>query len=351
MTNNDGGNAVTDDWTLTATRSSGSGDASRDFSNLGGSGVFETVFANAGYNLAESTVGGYTAGSWSCDGGSLLGSTITLTINDAVTCTITNDDIQVIVAGPVNHPPSAVIISPAFFETFLTTDSITFSGLGDDAEDGIIAGGSMVWTSNIDGQIGLGTSFARSLSAGTHTITLIVTDSDGATGDAIRIITVNSPADTGGGGNGGGGEGPGPTATPTPAPTSTPTPESTAPDGGASGGTATGGVVAPPTPAPTPTPVVAEPTATPVPTPTATPMAEPTATPVAEPAATPVPAQPPASPGPGATALPPSTPTAGDGGGGSALPAGAIAGIILAVIVAMAAAIYYDVRRRRGQFI
>jgi hypothetical protein len=92
VTNDDGGNAVADDWTLSA-------DAAapfdgRNFSNLGGSGVFDTVFANTGYDLSESSVAGYTAGSWSCDGGTLVGSTITLDEGQTgVTCTITNNDV------------------------------------------------------------------------------------------------------------------------------------------------------------------------------------------------------------------------------------------------------------------
>ena len=43
------------------------------------------------------------------------------------------------------------------------------------------------------------------------------------------------------------------------------------------------------------------------------------------------------------------TPTPGTDGGGSALPAGSLAVVILALIAIFAAAIYYDVRRRKGQ--
>ncbi|MBI2040118.1 hypothetical protein HYT18_03525 [Candidatus Microgenomates bacterium] len=92
VTNDNGGNANPDNWTLSAEASSP--DDGRNFSNLGGSGIFETVFANAGYDLSESSVDGYTAGSWSCDGGSLIGSTVTLGLDDDVTCTITNNDQQ-----------------------------------------------------------------------------------------------------------------------------------------------------------------------------------------------------------------------------------------------------------------
>ncbi len=76
-------------------------------------------------------------------------------------------------------------------------DTITFTGTGEDAEDGTPTGSSLVWTSSIDGQIGTGGSFTRNgLSAGTHTITLTVTDSDGATGSDLVSITVNTPGNT-----------------------------------------------------------------------------------------------------------------------------------------------------------
>lgn len=91
VVNDNGGNAVADDWTLSAT--AGAPFDGRNFNNAGGSGSFQTVFANAGYDLSESTVPGYTAGAWSCDGGTLVGSTVTLTEGQTgVTCTITNDD-------------------------------------------------------------------------------------------------------------------------------------------------------------------------------------------------------------------------------------------------------------------
>ena len=90
VTNDDGGTGVPNDWTLTA--AAASPNDGRNFSNLGGSGTFVTVFANAGYDLSENNIPGYTAGSWSCDGGSLSGSTITLGLDDDVTCTINNDD-------------------------------------------------------------------------------------------------------------------------------------------------------------------------------------------------------------------------------------------------------------------
>ena len=119
----------------------------------------------------------------------------TIGLGDELTCTITNDDDPQGTAQQTNVPPTAAINSPVFFATFLTADNITFIGTGDDAEDGTLIGTSLVWTSNSDGTIGTGPSITSSLSAGAHTITLTATDSQGAAGTAIRIITVVTASD------------------------------------------------------------------------------------------------------------------------------------------------------------
>lgn len=85
--NDNGGTAVSGDWTLTATGTNG-------FSDAGDSTTFHTVLANESYTLSESSISGYSSGSWSCDGGNLSGSDLTLGLNQDVTCSITNNDIQ-----------------------------------------------------------------------------------------------------------------------------------------------------------------------------------------------------------------------------------------------------------------
>jgi hypothetical protein len=95
VSNNDGGTAVADDWTLSAT--AGGPNAGRNFSNLGGSGVFEDVFAGVSYALAENPnpgTGYSSTGEWTCTGGTLNGAknAVTVPLGASVTCTITNTD-------------------------------------------------------------------------------------------------------------------------------------------------------------------------------------------------------------------------------------------------------------------
>ena len=69
---------------------------------------------------------------------------------------------------------------------------ITFIGSAADPEDGDLTS-RLVWTSNIDGIIGNGGSFTDYLTAGTHSIVVEVTDSDGATSTKMFSVVVTNP--------------------------------------------------------------------------------------------------------------------------------------------------------------
>ncbi len=87
VVNNYGGNAVANDWDLTAT-----GEA-RGFTDKGDSTTVHTVKAGVEYTLTESNVSGYTTTGLYCTGGSLSENKLTLGLNENVVCTITNSDI------------------------------------------------------------------------------------------------------------------------------------------------------------------------------------------------------------------------------------------------------------------
>lgn len=92
-----------------------------------------------------------------------------------------------------NQSPSASISSPSNGASVAQGTSVTFAGSGSDPESGALSGSALVWTSSLSGQIGTGTSFSRSdLAAGTHTITLTVTDPQGATARTSRSLTITS---------------------------------------------------------------------------------------------------------------------------------------------------------------
>ncbi|MGC5165997.1 prealbumin-like fold domain-containing protein [Luteimicrobium sp. DT211] len=87
VTNDDGGTAAPTAWTLAA-------DGPTTISGATGSDAVTGATVDAGtYTLSESGgPAGYTAGDWSCTGGTLTGSSLTLANGGSATCTLDNDD-------------------------------------------------------------------------------------------------------------------------------------------------------------------------------------------------------------------------------------------------------------------
>jgi PKD repeat protein len=118
--------------------------------------------------------------------------TITLKATDSQAA-FGNTSVQITITAVANQPPTATITAPTNNGSFVQGTPVTFTGSGQDPEDGALTGGSLVWTSNVDGQIGTGTSFGTSgLSVGPHTITLKATDSQAAFGTALVQITITA---------------------------------------------------------------------------------------------------------------------------------------------------------------
>jgi hypothetical protein len=97
----------------------------------------------------------------------------------------------------VNSAPAVTISSPANGSSYASGAAITFTGSANDTQDGPLTA-ALAWTSSRDGAIGLGGSFTRTLSAGTHTIKATAVDSGGLTTVRQVSVTVNA-ASTGGG--------------------------------------------------------------------------------------------------------------------------------------------------------
>ena len=92
---------------------------------------------------------------------------------------------------PANDTPVASITSPADNSIIASGATILFEGTASDTEDGDLTA-SLVWTSDLDGQIGTGGSFSTTLSDGNHTITAEVTDSGSATGSSSIAVEVSN---------------------------------------------------------------------------------------------------------------------------------------------------------------
>jgi hypothetical protein len=90
---------------------------------------------------------------------------------------------------PVGEDPVASIFHPGDGEVRPINIPIPFIGEAMDAEDGALTGPSLVWTSDLEGEIGTGLMFDAPLTiAGVHVITLTATDSDAQQGiDSIQL--------------------------------------------------------------------------------------------------------------------------------------------------------------------
>lgn len=90
-----------------------------------------------------------------------------------------------------NTAPSVQISSPSLLSVTAGT-SITFAGSANDSQDGNLTS-KLAWTSSIDGALGYGGAFAKSLTAGIHIITAKVTDAGGLAGTKQVSLTVSLP--------------------------------------------------------------------------------------------------------------------------------------------------------------
>lgn len=105
------------------------------------------------------------------------------------------DSTRIVVEDPPgNDAPVTSIDAPGDGSTFTAGETIGFRGTATDVEDGTLTGGALEWSSSLDGVFGTGEQVETSvLSEGTHVITLVATDSEGATGEDEIGVTVETP--------------------------------------------------------------------------------------------------------------------------------------------------------------
>lgn len=115
--------------------------------------------------------------------------TVTLTATDSRNASTADT-----VALDVEGDPTASIAAPDDRSLFSEGEAVTFEGSAEDPADGTLTGSSLVWSSDVDGELGTGESLTVSdLSGGAHFVTLTATDSDGNTGTDRVGLLVEAP--------------------------------------------------------------------------------------------------------------------------------------------------------------
>ena len=87
-----------------------------------------------------------------------------------------------------NEPPTIRITEPADGSRFNDGEPVPLRAAAFDAEDGVLEGESVIWTSNKDGAIATGTAVSPVISIGEHVISATATDSESAT--AVATISI-----------------------------------------------------------------------------------------------------------------------------------------------------------------
>jgi hypothetical protein len=93
-----------------------------------------------------------------------------------------------------DHSPQIALTWPLDNAIFLASGWVPLRAVAVDAEDGMIAGDRVRWTSDVQGELGSGEELLVRLEPGTHVITVTASDRRGAQAESRITITVRSSA-------------------------------------------------------------------------------------------------------------------------------------------------------------
>ena len=105
-----------------------------------------------------------------------------------------------VVSSGANTAPQARIVTPVAGSIFPPGASVLLQGLAEDAEEGLLSGEALDWSSSVDGALGTGAVLvAGNLSLGSHTLFLTAVDAQGVADQesvAISVVDGATPAPT-----------------------------------------------------------------------------------------------------------------------------------------------------------
>jgi hypothetical protein len=115
--------------------------------------------------------------------------------NDGFNTAFDDSDGTVVIPG---SPPMVTIHNPREGAEQNSEGTLILDGSAEDMEEGRLRGEALVWTSDVDGTLGVGEEVFLDLSTltpGVHQITLTATDSDGMVGMATVNMTIRPDGD------------------------------------------------------------------------------------------------------------------------------------------------------------
>jgi uncharacterized repeat protein (TIGR01451 family) len=180
LINDAGGNATLGQFILSATAGGSAVINGPDPDAALNSGIGAAVPAGD-YTLSETTVPGYAASNWSCTGGSVNGSIVTVTDSANVVCVVTNDDRPVDLQLTKSDGGASAVAGSGAFDYTLTIDNVGTR----DAD----LGEAVVVTDQLPAGMSF-VAFPSTCSVAGQTLTCTVDPADLQVADPAVVITV-----------------------------------------------------------------------------------------------------------------------------------------------------------------